>query len=212
MRSAVGTVKMQSILLTWVLAAETFLLLLKHSSLQSLAPHPPSFLPSWLLDHTPLLSRQFTSGVYQENRNIIKSKTFWAYRGWENTLGLARGRGPTTCEMQHEQRKNSQKSLDAAQLANKSNQIPRQGRDNTDQKAKINEYSGEDCVKIAWWSAKSKACLCENDSPDTIGQNGDHANSFHRAHASISRESDVRREIICIFFMNFFFGIPFLKQ
>lgn len=35
-------------------------------------------------------------------------------------LGLARGRGPTTCEMQHEQQKNSQKSLDAAQLANKS--------------------------------------------------------------------------------------------
>lgn len=35
-----------------------------------------------------------------------------------------------------------------AQLANKSNQIPRQGSDNTDQKTKINEYSGEGRVKI----------------------------------------------------------------
>lgn len=42
-------VKMQIILLTWVLVSETFLLLLT----QSLAPHIPYFLPPWLLDHSP---------------------------------------------------------------------------------------------------------------------------------------------------------------
>lgn len=64
-------------------------------------------------------------------------------------------------------------------------------------------------------SAQSKVYLCENDSLDIIRQNEDHANSFHEASASISREINVERDIICWFFVCIFltsFGARFLNQ
>jgi len=53
--------------------------------------------------------------------------------------------------------------------------------------------------------------LYENDSLDIIRQNENYANSFYRAHTSFSRETDVKSDIISIFFTNFF-DLPFLKQ
>lgn len=54
-------------------------------------------------------------------------------------------------------------------------------------------------------SAQSKVYLCENDSLDIIRQNEDHANSFHEASASISREINFESDIICFLF-GWFFG------